>query len=60
MKVKRIFIDIKAGCLQGVYGDRLDTKEQIAFFLRDWDNILAGDKDPADEGDLYLPEVYYW
>ena len=59
MKVKTIYIDIRGGCLQGIYGDRLDTKEQIQFVLRDWDNIEAGDEDPAGE-DYPGPEAHYW
>lgn len=55
---KRIYIDIKNGVLQGIYGDQLKTKEQIMFILRDWDNIAAGDEDPA--GYDYNPEVHYW
>lgn len=58
MKTKTIYIEISDGCLQGVYGDRLDTKEQIVFVLRDQDNIEAGDADPAP--DNYEPEVHYW
>lgn len=55
---KTIYIDIRNGVLQGVYGDQLATKEQIMFIVRDWDNIEEGDKDPA--GADYVPEVYYW
>ena len=55
---KRIFVDIRGGCLQGIYGDQLNTKEQIMLILRDWDNIEQGDEDPA--GCDYNPEVRYW
>jgi len=58
MKPKEIYIDIVNGCLQGIYGDQLDTDEQICFILRDWDNINAGDEDPAPKD--YKPTVRYW
>ena len=62
MKVKTIYIDIKGGALQNLYGDKLESEEQIEFVLRDWDNIESGDPDPVEEneGDDWEPEVYYW
>ena len=56
--VYTIYIDVKGGCLQSIYGDQLPTDCQINFVLRDHDNIEAGDPDPAEEA--YKPEVYYW
>ena len=53
-----VYIDIKGGCLQSIYGDQLPTDCQIDFVLRDHDNIEAGDPDPAE--DAYKPEVFYW
>lgn len=55
---KTIYIEIENGCLTGVYGDKLSTKEQIIFVLRDKDNINGGDEDPAPR--KYEPEVVYW
>ncbi len=55
---KTIYIEIKGGCLQGIYGDRLDTKEQIMFVVRDLDNVSQGDEDPTPEN--YKPETHYW
>ena len=53
-----IYVDVKGGCLQSIYGDQLPTDCQINFVLRDHDNIEAGDPDPAELD--YEPEVYYW
>lgn len=55
---KRIYVEVEGGCVTAICGDRLDTKEQIMFVVRDFDNIHAGDEDPAPEG--YEPEVLYW
>jgi hypothetical protein len=57
-----IYIDIKGGNLQSIYGDDLPLPEdtQIMFVLRDHDNIECGDHDPyKDESADYKP-VYYW
>ena len=56
--VKRIVIEVHNGAVQAVYGDKLKTKEQIEFIVRDWDNINAGDPDPV--GFENEPEVRYW
>jgi hypothetical protein len=58
MKAKTIYIEIRGGCLQGVYGDKLATTEQIMFVLRDIDDISCGDEDPAPAD--YRPEALYW
>lgn len=57
-KVKTIYVEIHNGVLTGIYGDKLKTKEQIMFILRDFDNITQGDEDPAPRN--YEPEVRYW
>lgn len=54
----RLIIDVRGGCVQAVYGDRLPEDVQVEFILRDWDSIEDGDQDPMDED--YKPEVYYW
>jgi hypothetical protein len=58
MKTYTIYVEIKGGALQNIYGDQLPTACQIEFILRDFDNIESGDPDPQPEG--YKPEVYYW
>lgn len=54
----RIVIEIKGGCLQAVYGDKLPEGVDVEVILRDWDNIENGDPDPM--GEEYEPDVYYW
>lgn len=54
----RIVMEVRGGCLQAVYGDRLPEDVQVEFILRDFDNINAGDPDPM--GEDYEPEVHYW
>lgn len=57
-ELKRIFVEIRDGVMTGIYGDKLDTQEQIMFLPRDFDNIEQGDDDPA--GENYVPAVRYW
>jgi hypothetical protein len=58
--VYTIYIDIRGGTLQSIYGDQLPTDAQICFVLRDHDNIEAGDPDPYPDAMPDKPQVYYW
>ncbi len=62
MATKVIYVEICGGVLQGIYGNSIDTKDEIQFVLRDFDNIRGGDPDPVkeDESPDWEPETYYW
>jgi hypothetical protein len=53
---KDIYVEIRSGCLQSVYGDKLS--DEVNFILRDIDNIDAGEPDPLPEN--HKEFLFYW
>lgn len=54
----RLFIKIKDGVLQSVYGDEMPEGVWLDVILRDMDNIDCGDPDPDPNNGEGL--TYYW
>ena len=57
--VSRIFIDVKGGCVQSIYGEPVPDDVSLEFIIRDHDNIDAGDPDPLDDHPDDIKLTYY-